>query len=375
MEKRFERVLIVGDTLRPWQNGDRYTSGAFRNIQWIYHLLKWIFDEEHIPVSALDWNGYDCSIQYTKFDIAAYYASRELDIDLDSWVKLANSKKSCELLWSQLAKLTQGTLVVGYEMSNIFIETLKNNNVKYIDVALHPIRYMDDILHSIRTNDFVIHQQLIKSRFSSNEYWKKAALVKAKICRYPTTINTPPNTTIILGQVWTDRALSKVDGGFYDLEGYLTDVKRIVNESSAVLYKPHPFEKFSFKSSDIHKIFKSIKTTDVNYYHLLAQPTVTKVCGLNSSGLYEAKYFGRRTEYFIPQQYDLKDDSKINEIEVGDFVTVGNIWTEHGFWMPILYEGAHSDGCYATYIKDNELRRSMNTDWGYGYINQLVIKS
>ena len=371
---RFKRVLIVGDTLRPWQKGDRTVSGAFRNIQWLHHLLKWILDELNVEVRVLDWSSQDDTIKYDFFDVAKYYDLNQCEINLENWIKLANQCVPCDKLWGMLQEYTNDALVVGYEMPPVFVETLTSNHIPFIDIALHPIRFMSDILHSIRTNDAIIHQHLIRCRFSTKQYWKSAALIKSKISRYPTTVNTPPGTTVIIGQVWTDRAISKNDGGFHRLENHLAELKEIVFNSGAVLYKPHPMEKISGQVSDICKIFKSIKMTDINYYHLVSQPTVNRVCGLNSSALYEAKYFGRSAKYLINPQYDLKDDEPAEKIQTGEFVTVGNVWTEDYFWNAIMKSEPLPNEDLGSYLKYNELRKSMNTDWGYDTINQLVMK-
>jgi hypothetical protein len=204
--------------------------------------------------------------------------------------------------------------------------------------------------------------------------YEAAGEIMAKICRIPKTVKTPMDTAVLLGQVWTDRAVSKPEGGFHKLDDFMSEVASIVNRHAAVIYKPHPYEFVSGDKSQICQAFKSIATSDLNYYMLLCQPTVTSVYGLNSSGLYEAKFFGRNAEYLIDPQYQFNDDVPGDAVELRDFLTISEIWTKAKFWKKIFNHIDLDLRAEKNAMTKNKLRGSMNTDWGYEKIDKLVVQ-
>ncbi len=374
MNVKFQNVVVMGDLIRPWKNGDQSVSGAFRNIQWLCHLISHAVKSTGLPVYALDWNRHANNIEYKRFDVARYYQKKGMEISVNNWSALSNSNQYCPELIAELIHHLDDSLVIGYEMSKMQIATLNQMGISYIDLVLHPVRFAQDILHAARTNDPAIHEVLARCHFDSSVIHESAGELMAKICRIPKTVKTPMDTAVLLGQVWTDRAVSKPEGGFYKLDDYLHEISEIVNKHAAVIYKPHPYEYVSGDKSQICQVFKSISTTDLNYYMLLCQPSVTSVYGLNSSGLYEANFFGRTAKYMIAPQYVFNDEAQGESIHLGEFVTLSEIWTQSYFWNRIIC-GAESDLFnQKNNMTKNKLRGSMNTDWGYDKIDKLVVQ-
>jgi hypothetical protein len=374
MSIKFKNVIIMGDLIRPWKNGDQSVSGAFRNVQWLCHLVTQAIRSADLPVYALDWNRHAANIEYKRFDVADYYQRKGLEISVTNWSALSNSNEHCPELVAQLSLHLDESLVIGYEMSKMQIATLEHMGVTYIDLVLHPVRFAHDILHAARTNDPFIHSVLKACHFDSSVLYEAAGEIMAKICRIPKTVKTPMDTAVLLGQVWTDRAVSKAEGGFYKLDDFMSEVSSIVNKHAAVIYKPHPYEFVSGDKSQICQAFKSIATSDLNYYILLCQPTVTSVYGLNSSGLYEAKFFGRTADYLIDPQYQFNDDMPGDSVDLRDFLTISEIWTKGKFWEKILKNIDFDMVSEKNTMTKNKLRGSMNTDWGYEKIDKLVVQ-
>ena len=373
MTATFDNIVIMGDILRPWRGGDQATSGAFRNVQWLYHIIKAAVRKLNIPVYALDWNRHSIAIDYKLFDIAAYYYCRGMEINVNNWSELAMGKEPCKFLGDQLNRHLSSSLVVGYEMSSLQIETLASMNVLYMDLALHPVRFAPDILHGVRTNSSSLHQKLQFCHLDSSIIYESAANLMSKVSRIAQTLDIPMGTGLIIGQVWTDRAVAKPGGGFYKLDNFFEQIRDIVHSHSAVIYKPHPYEAVSGEKSRFTDVFKTIATTTLNYYMLINQPTISSVWGLNSSGLYEAQFFGKKPNYLIAPQYSWCDDKNGNEIQEGEFLTVGDVWTTSGFWEYLL--AAHKNvSINKDSVVRNRLRSSMNTDWGFDQIDRNIIK-
>jgi hypothetical protein len=106
---------------------------------------------------------------------------------------------------------------------------------------------------------------------------------------------------------------------------------------------------------------------------LINQPTISSVWGLNSSGLYEAQFFGKKSNYLIAPQYLWHDDKNGNEIQEGEFITLGDVWTTSGFWEYLLKAHENTRLKKDSVIR-NRLRSSMNTDWGFDQIDKNIIK-
>lgn len=374
MGSTIKRVVVMGDILRPWPTGDQFTSGAFRNIQWTYHLIAHAIKACGKEIFAFDWSHHALDINYKIFEVAEYYDAKGMEITTHSWSSLVNLSTPCQKLEKLFEEALKDALVVGYEMSKLQIATLEDMGVPYIDFALHPIRFMQDILHGARTNSTTIHAVLQNCHLNSDLAYESAGQIMAKVARFPKTVNTAVDTGLLLGQVWTDRAVSKPDGGFYKLDDFYGPIKNIVHRHAGLLYKPHPYEGISGDKSTVSEKIKSITVTKLNYYTLLSQPTISAVYGLNSSALYEARYFGRKYEYLIAPQYKLNDESAGNDVIPGDFVTIADIWTTREFWAQVLGLNKIRPLPDKDVITPNKLRRSMNTDWEFGSIDKLVVQ-
>jgi hypothetical protein len=375
MSTEIKKVIVMGDVLRPWPKGDHNASGAFRNVQWLYHLIADRIKSLGLPVVAMDWNHHSMGIPYALFDVAKYYDSQGMDISVDHWVRLANRTAPCPALMQMLAAPLEGTLVVGYEMSKVQIASLDAMGVAYIDLVLHPARFAADILHGARTNSPHIHSVLQACHFDSELLHESASEIKAKVARLPKTINASWDTALLLGQVWTDRAVSRAEGGFFKIDDFKKEVLELVDRHAEVIYKPHPYEAISNQKSEIPNAVKSIKVSTINYYMLLCQPMISAVYGLNSSGLYEARFFGKPSVHLIDLQYTFHDNRSGSAIALKEFVTLSEIWLKKGFWESVLFgQGGHQFAHSKDQMTPNKLRRSMNTDWGYEQINQVVAK-
>jgi len=369
-----KRVVVMGDILRPWPAGDQSTSGAFRNIQWTHELIAHAVRACGKEIFALDWSHHSSNIKYKIFRISEYYEAKGLEISQYAWSSLVNSPVSCAELERQFDIVLDGALVVGYEMSKVQIATLEKMGVPYIDLVLHPIRFMQDILHGARTNSLDIHCVLQKCHLDSGIAYESAGQIMAKVARFPKTASAAVDTGLLLGQVWTDRAVSKPDGGFFKLDDFYGAIANIAHRHAGLLYKPHPYESVSGDKSLVCEHIKSIVVNKLNYYVLLAQPTITAVYGLNSSALYEARFFGRKAEYLIPAQYKFNDDVSGTQITLGQFITLADIWTTKSFWAQIFGLPENHPLPDKNLISSNKLRRSMNTDWGFSFIDNLVVE-
>ena len=99
-----------------------------------------------------------------------------------------------------------------------------------------------------------------------------------------------------------------------------------------------------------------------NIYHLLAHENVAHVCALNSSVLYEAEYFGKKTTFLYNRTFG---EGKIGIY--GDYFT-------SAFWGEILsplFETIGGD--LALDFMPSRLRRSLHDFWSYNEIGDAIV--
>jgi hypothetical protein len=129
----------------------------------------------------------------------------------------------------------------------------------------------------------------------------------------------------------------------------------------SIYFKPHPYaknSKFIYKS--LKKEFKNVKIIHENIYHLLSNENILHVMALNSSVLYEAKYFRKETTFLYEPTFDF---------ESKDIGIYGDYWSS-AFWSDILDS---EDTHISLPFVPNRLRKAINDFWGYNEISDEII--
>jgi hypothetical protein len=187
-------------------------------------------------------------------------------------------------------------------------------------------------------------------------------------------VQFPPGTALILGQVETDRAVAKSDGSFHTLGDHLARLHELCCDHPKVLFKAHPYVQDRNKPPCRETIRKlpAIQMIDGNFYHLLCQPEIVRIVALNSSGLIEAPYFGKTAEALIPFLYDFGEAPPQGKGWPGAAMPQRGSWIEPWFWQSVLAGDAHAPEAATARGPANRLRRTMNADWGYSYIERVI---
>jgi len=365
----FSRLVITGDLLRPYPVEDGWESATWKNIRWLSALLRPLLPEAAPAPTALAWDALMPSGAGAFFDTPAVYDALGETIGLDSWARLAQRPTAPDALVEALREPLRDALVIGYELPPVLLDALRQLQRPVIDLILHPLRFLPDLVFAMRTNVPAFHEVLTGHALAPREVSRQVGLIQAKAAWLAPPAPMPPGTALVLGQVASDRAMVQADGGFAQLDDHLAELHRLCREHPLVLYKPHPYAVPGAAGQRFLQQLPCIATTSANLYHLLAQPELDTVLALNSSGLVEARAFGQRAVNLVPFLYDFDSPEAPGAGHMGGPVTLSPAWTEPGFWQAMLTGEAWAPP--ATAWTPNRLRRSMNADWGYQFVEQV----
>ena len=238
-------------------------------------------------------------------------------------------------------------------------EKLKNTQ-KVLNLSIHPLRFADDIFFNFETNDDELKDKIKKYEVNYDIFYSYADIVKATYLKTVKKNTIKENSLLLIGQTERDKVI--FDGSRYlSLLDYIEEIKNISNDYETVYFKPHPYAKNN------KQIFRALKNESLNLeiiydniYHLLSNDNIKHIVGLNSSVLYEAKYFRKEATFLFEHIFDIGGK---------DIGVYGDYWSS-AFWSDILdIEDKH----IALPFFPNRLRKSLNDFWGYNEISDEII--
>lgn len=368
------RIIISSDLFRPCYSEGKWRGASSKNIDWLYEILQPGLDSCGVEIEKLSWESLSLNSPFG-FNIEDIYGKFELDICESNWTFLIGSDHLLDLLANFFSLFLRDALIIGYEMPPVMIKALEKTKIPYIDINLHAIRFLDDLIFGMKTN---VPEYIPAMRFNLVDptlFRYSISSIKSKALWMPVPGYLKPNTALILGQVSNDRALAKKEGGFHSFYEYDQQILDICSRYDNVIFKGHPYDVSSSKAWEY--IFRNdhIRVVNDNFYHLLALPQISSVIALNSGGLIEAKLFSKTAFNLIPFLYNSDfsfDFSRQNSLEIR-YPQKSN-WLHESFWKFLLFQERSACRELKTrHFQSDYLRRSMNSDWGYGFIQQNVI--
>lgn len=237
-------------------------------------------------------------------------------------------------------------------------EVLKKTS-PVINISIHPIRFADDVFFNFETNDAEIRKKLFEYEVNYNSFYVQADLVKASCLKLKRKLRIKQKALLLVGQTEADKVI--YDGKKYlNLIDFLPEIEALSREHEAIYFKPHPYAK------NTKSIFRSLRNclgnvaiTHGNIYQLLSHDNIVSVAGLNSSVLYEAKYFKKKTKFLYRPYFDFK---------AKDIGVYGDYFNSP-FWSDVL--GIEDKKASLPFVS-NRLRRALNDFWGYSYISDEI---
>ena len=364
------KLILTGDIFRPFPVNNRWESATWKNVRWLNGIVGTAASLAGWQVSTVSWDP-ALTRGHQDVDVRAIYDAMKLPLNIEGWCQLISQTALPAAVESHLLSLLDADLVVGYEMPDHLLRLLAEAGVPVIDVVLHPVRFMDDILFALRTNRSEIHARLLRHEIPRSEMVQQAGFIKAKAAWMRPPLSLSPGTSLLLGQVDTDRAaVDTATGTLRNLADHAELLLDLIVRSSGTLFRPHPYQPAQSRSLAFIKQLQSVRLTDANYYLLLAQNELDKVCALNSSGLVEAELFGKEAIWLAPPCYRFGADHPEHG-EYGAAVPQDGAWCSPAFWEAIRLDAGLSADCRVPLVP-NRLRRSLNADWGFSAIDRVV---
>jgi len=235
-----------------------------------------------------------------------------------------------------------------------------NSDETILNLSIHPLRFADDIFFNFETNDEKIKEKLKKYEVNYDQFYHYADTVKATCLKTLKRNDIKENSILLVGQTQEDKVI--FNGTKYlTLLDYIEEIKHLSQKYSHIYFKPHPYAK---NNKEIFKLlkkeFKNISLVYDNVYHLLSNEHISHVVGLNSSVLYEAKYFKKEVTFLYKPYFDFQN----NDVGIyGDYFN-------SSFWADILDV---EDTNISLPFFQNRLRKSINDFWGYNEISDEII--
>lgn len=263
-------------------------------------------------------------------------------------------------------------------LNKLFDNFIKNNNVSILfeekeklkekdivlNLSIHPIRFADDIFFNFETNNDELRSKLKRYQVNYDMFYNYADIVKATYLKTIKKNQIKEKSLLLIGQTEKDKVI--FDGTKYlSLLDYINVIKMISKDYDTIYFKPHPYSK---NNKQIYKSLKKElqdKKTNImvihdNIYHLLSNDHIAHVVGLNSSVLYEAKYFRKEVTFLYKDTFDVG----------GKDIGIYGDYFSSRFWAEIL---DIEDTNISLPFVENRLRKSINDFWGYNEISDEIV--
>ncbi|WP_157618928.1 HAD family hydrolase [Skermanella stibiiresistens] len=266
--------------------------------------------------------------------------------------------------------IKEDSLIIGYELSLQTRTVLTRMGVTYIDMWLHPIRFMDDILFAFNTNNEAIRNRLQRYNLSEDHFHLYADRLRIQSYKgfKRSEPELPPGTALFVGQLMEDKAVCR-DGTMLNLLSFKEQFETLLNDHPRVLYSRHPHLKKGDEEIVAYlKGQRKVRISDIPAYDLLASPRVTKVMGISSSVILEAKYFGKQIEFLFKPIISISDT-----IGEENYASVYQEFVSPSFWADILEPVMETQNCPRVTFLDSKdkVRDMLNFYWSYREIDKV----
>lgn len=224
-------------------------------------------------------------------------------------------------------------LIIGIELGEDIKNILDGLNITFINFWFHPYKLLDDMIFMMNTNNIDIFNILTKYKIPEEYLYFYVDYYNTYIAENNlfNDYRILENSALFIGQTSVDVSVKK-DNLFLNITHYKNYIEKLSKNYSKIYYCPHPYEKYIeevnkyIDSEDYIEIINDIPT-----YFLLTCDKIKKVISLSSSVLYEAKYFGKETEYLYKPLFKIDEDFSINT-----FISLNNDYFNPYFWSDIL---------------------------------------
>jgi hypothetical protein len=350
------RIIVAGDILRPQDEAFRPAQNG--NTLWLHRLLRRpVAAACGLPVEPLLWGGNG------GFDTLGFYALAGATPDIEGWVHLFDTAELPREAAAMLAAAFQdAAAVIGFELPGLLKRVLDALGIAWIDLNIHPYRFAPDVLFAITTHHPEVMAALAPYHTPDSWFEPYADIVAATAVKMPPALPVTERT-LVVGQTRIDRALIR-EGRLVNLGDHASALLDALG-SERFLFKPHPYNADGFGLHGIGLPFARIREVSENAYVLLAQDHLSRVVGVSSSVVAEAKFFGKQGVFLgtPPMQVAPFRASLLP----GLHASVADAWITADFWRDLLaplVAVSARDG-HRVALPPDTLRRALRQFWGH----------
>ena len=351
-----KRILLTGDFLRPLEE-DPTQSESVRRIRWFEDLLE----PPLAVVTDLPVQRLACG---SDLRLADLYADAGLTPSLDAWAELFVGPLEGRLA-NRILDLCREAIVISIELPPSVAALLRSADIPLIDAAVDAHRFLYDIPLAWRSTIANVREAIEAFRVSSFEIRRRAGQIKAK-ARWLAPIDLPPRATLLLDQVQSDAAMiDPVQRRRVTWNDFRDALERL-QRCGPVVWRPHPGNPHT---AAISEQLGEAARSNANIYQLLSHDHLTRVAAISSGGVVEARAFGKDGIHFMDRYAGITLDGWRDAAPV-----VGH-WLSPHFWSAVLAPLIDTRRHVPTLTVEKDFfRRTVNCDWGFGWIDQIVIR-
>ena len=349
------RLAILGDVLRPHPVVPS-RSEAVTRTRWLHDLLSPPLSRAtHLPVTCLTADGSPL-IYRELYDAAGMTPSPE------AWASLYGADLPPALA-DLVLEACRDALVIGIELPPSIARTLARAGVPAVDGSVHPWRFLSDIPLAWRSTQSAVAEALAPFVVDHFDVERHVAAIRAKV-RWLGAPPLEPGTTLVLDQLPEDAAMIDARRGRRCDWADHHEVLRELQRRGPVVWRPHPY---AARPSALLEYLGAEAMTDANFYTLLCSDRLEAVVAISSGGVVEARAFGKRGLHLLERDYGHERDGWTTPLPVRGH------WLSPHFWAAVLAPVIATDrGVPIVAPEPDVFRRANNTDWDYGWINQVV---
>lgn len=356
-----DKIIVTGDMLRPSEDGNG--SNQKTNINWLYRLLKNALSlSTSLKVEVLNWekNGFDSKMFFS------FYGRQSMPED---WIALYHSDDISDDTLQYMRTFFQDSLVIGFELPELFMKIFNRLDIPYIDLIVHPIRYLDDIFLGMRTNHPSIFLRLQNYHLDSRIYSIYSGIHQASVSRMPREAKLEKGSALFAGQTEVDKSLIR-GTQILSLLDFQEEFTEITQRYTKVYFKMHPYAKGDSYIDTFLQTFDNVELRDENFYYLLEQEEITAIYSISSGTVLEAKYWSKDAYYLYQNPYNLLE-KRGEKFDNTAYTPIYDKFLLPSFWAEILSDVVETNQIAPIELphKTNRLRNSLQNYWGYNFLD------
>lgn len=352
----FEHALVTGDIIRTGSNHNNPNQNS--TINWLYSIvspaLRSATRRTVRKISSDPEDGFEIN----RFYSLCHFGMRPNGAN---WAHIFSANSLSAPARNFVYSIFAKSLVVGFELPEIFRKVFDAHSIPYLDLTFHPIRYTPELTLGIRTNNDFIRARLIEFAVDESEHYVEATLFRSNSQLKKIEL---VEGALLAGQTIGDRVTIS-GSGYTSLVAYKDEIVDRLGGYDRVYFKRHPLVRNDHELIRFLCGLPNIKIIDENIYDLLCSGVVQDVYSLCSGVSVEAKYFGLNGHMFYKSSNsfaELEDCSALPAEDV--YYTIKGWLLDSNWWSYLIGNSDQAPRQQKVFSSSTPLRDTLKQNWG-----------